>query len=328
MTREHTPAPSSEDARLRRDKFRGALIGVAVGDGLGAHFEGHHGPVPRQEIAKIERDSATLRHTDDTAMTIALAESLLHVGGLDQDHLAAVFARHWEREPTRGYGAGTAYLLARVAAGEHWKHVSETQFGGQGSYGNGAAMRVAPAALHAGGNPARSAELARGSAQVTHTHPLGIDAAAVQAAAVATALTQPAAKPVDPIGFLSAIWASAKEPVLVEQLERVGTFIDRGTAEEIATDIGTGIEAHQAVPAAICAFLRHHDLFGETIRFAISLGGDTDTIAAMAGAIAGACLGERAIPTSWVERTEAATLLRELADRLAQQAIPPNRSTP
>lgn len=311
-----------EQAGRLRDRFRGALVGVAVGDGLGAYFEGHLGPVPAHDIARIERDGVPLRYTDDTAMTIALADSLLNAGGLDQDDLAQVFARHWEREPSRGYGPGTAFLLARISAGEHWKTAAAAQFGGQGSFGNGAAMRVAPVALHAGGNPELSAELGRASAQVTHTHPLGVDGAATQAAAVALALVQPASAPIDVSDFLAALQATAREPVIIEQLDRVATLAEDGTGEDIAGELGTGIAAHEAVPAAICAFLRHADSFADTIRFAISLGGDTDTIAAMAGALAGAYKGERAIPTPWVERTERAQLLRDRADRFAHRVAP------
>lgn len=65
---------------------------------------------------------------------------------------------------------------------------------------------------------------------------------------------------------------------------------------EASRRMGTGIQAHEAVPAANCSFLYRPESFRDTVRFAIGLGGDTDTIAAMAVAISGACLGERAIP--------------------------------
>lgn len=310
------------DAARVRDKYRGALVGVAVGDSFGAFFEGRPGPVSREHIDRVERGVFPWHHTDDTAMTIALADSLLSVGDLDQDHVAGCFARHWEREPARGYGSGTAFLLAQISDGEHWKTAAADQFGGQGSYGNGAAMRVAPVALHAAGDPDLSAALGRSSAEVTHTHPLGIGGAAIQATAVALALAQPPNQPIDVARFVVALQATASETVLVEQLDQVSMLAADGTAEEIAAQLGTGIAAHEAVPAAICTFLRHSDSFAETIRFAISLGGDTDTIAAMAGAIAGAYRGEHAIPTAWIERTERAGLLGERADRFAYRVAP------
>lgn len=70
------------------------------------------------------------------------------------------------------------------------------------------------------------------------------------------------------------------------------------------------------MPAALCAFLCHPDSFADTVRLAVSLGGDTDTIASMAGALAGAYLGYSAIPAKWVERTEATDRPADLAVRL------------
>ncbi|MGH9182451.1 MAG: ADP-ribosylglycohydrolase family protein [Acidimicrobiales bacterium] len=306
-----------------RDKCRGALVGTAVGDGLGQPFEGHQGPVSSRQMTLVELDDRQLRHTDDTAMTMALAESLLYTGDLDQDHLAATFARCWEREPDRGYGGGTASLLAHICAGVPWKEAAESQFDGQGSFGNGAAMRVAPVALWACGDTALAAEAARRSAVVTHTHPLGVDGAAVQASAVAAALAHPLTQPLDRAAFLAQVRAAATQTALAHQLDVVASLLSEGTAHDVATQVGTGIEAHEAVPAAICSFLCHPDSFGETIRFAIGLGGDTDTIAAMAGAISGAFLGERAIPRPWAERTEAALgRCATLADRFVHRMLP------
>ena len=71
-------------------RYRGALLGVLVGDVLGVPFEGHGGVVPASELALVLADEATctLRYSDDTAMTMALAESLLRAGGVDEDDLA------------------------------------------------------------------------------------------------------------------------------------------------------------------------------------------------------------------------------------------------
>lgn len=297
-----------------RDRFRGALAGVAVGDALGAAFEGHPGPVSSDQIAGAERGATTMRYTDDTAMTIVLAESLLHVGDLDEDHLALSFAAEFRRRPDRGYGPGTASVLDRIAGGEAWRQVATSQFEGKGSLGNGAAMRVTPVALYAAGDPALTGQLARRSARVTHTHPLGVEGAALQAAAVALALTQPDAHPLDPDSFLEALRQVVAEPVLAERLDLVAALLRRGDAEDVAAVIGTGVAASEAVPAAICAFLRHPDSFPDVVRFAISLGGDTDTIASMAGAMAGARLGEDNIPRSCLERTEGALFLGWLGD--------------
>ena len=113
------------------------------------------------------------------------------VGAAVGDALGAAFARSWQREPDRGYGGGTASLLARLSRGTAWEAASRSQFEGQGSLGNGAAMRVAPVALHATAHAEPASVLARRSAAVTHAHPLALDGASVQAVAVATALAPP-----------------------------------------------------------------------------------------------------------------------------------------
>jgi poly(ADP-ribose) glycohydrolase ARH3 len=316
-----TGASGSADHRSR---VRGAFLGVVVGDALGAPFEGHPGVVPAERIADLERNGVVLRFTDDTAMTVALAESLLAAGGLDQDRLAATFAQHYLREPDRGYGAGTARLLADLAAGADWRPAAAGQFGGQGSFGNGAAMRVAPVAVHAAaGGLRRVAELARRSAVVTHTHPAAVDGAVAQATAIALALEWPATGPLDRRAFLATVVAAVGEGEMAEALRSVSALVEAGepaSPRAVATRTGTGVAAAESVPAALAAFLCHPGSFADTVRFAISLGGDTDTIASMAAAVAGARLGEEAVPARWRERSEGAPLLVDLADRLADRS--------
>lgn len=304
------PAPSL------RARFRGALLGVVVGDALGAPFEGWPGPVPASLLQRLEAGEAPLRYTDDTAMTGALAESLLACRRLDLDHLAATFAEAYEREPDRGYGAGTAGLLARVAAGADWHEAAPAQFGGRGSFGNGAAMRVAPVALHAEG-PGTAAEWGRASASVTHTHVHAVDAAGVQGAAVALALCGHAGPALGQLPARLQEWATTAR--LQAALDDVAALAPGRSAAEVAAVTGTGVAAAEAVPAAVAAVALNPGSFADTVRFAVSMGGDTDTIAAMAGAIAGARHGEDAVPRAWLRRVEGVPWARRLADALAAE---------
>jgi ADP-ribosylglycohydrolase len=102
-----------------RARYRGALLGLLVGDVLGAPFEGHVGTVSEPEFTEVASASTPLRYTDDTAMAITLAESLLRCGGIDDDDLGQSFAHHWALAPERGYSSTTATLLAWVHAGAH-----------------------------------------------------------------------------------------------------------------------------------------------------------------------------------------------------------------
>jgi len=264
----------------------------------------------------VEHHEGVWPYTDDSALTFALAESLLFRGGLDLDHLAVTFAVTYQRDPHRGYGAGAAQLLRRLAAGDDWRLAAAGQFGGRGSFGNGAAMRAAPIALHAHGSVDVALRLGRESATVTHTHPEGVDGAGVQAAAVALALAEP---PATGVLLVEELCAAARTPRLRSALERVVELPRDAPPADVASMTGTGVRAAEAVPAAVAAARLNPGSFPETIRFAIAMGGDVDTIASMAGAISGAARGEGAIPASWLDRTEGVHKARELADRFAAE---------
>ncbi|WP_019818581.1 ADP-ribosylglycohydrolase family protein, partial [Saccharomonospora saliphila] len=175
---------------VRRDKARGSLFGLALGDCLGSPFEGI-ADVSDADIVAVERDRTPLRHTDDTALALVLARHLAHrrspgatdataldhdgldhdgldQDSLDQDVLARELAEAWRAEPWRGYGGGVVRTFELIVAGTPWRQATRAVFA-QGSFGNGGAMRVAPVALAGAGLDA-VADLARRSAEVTHAH--------------------------------------------------------------------------------------------------------------------------------------------------------------
>lgn len=296
------------------DRFRGALLGTAVGDALGAPVEGHR-HVPREYLDSILEDPPNLTYTDDTAMTLGVARSLLDCDGFDGAHMAETLAEIHAKEPWRGYGAGPPQVFARLARGASWDEAATTLFGGEGSYGNGAAMRAAPVGLYAFPSQHRAAEIAHLTALITHAHREGIDGAVVQAVAVTALLgTTPANSPTE---ITSVLMSHVKTPVFRDKL----IFIDRHSGkrrlEEMADVLGTGIAAHASVPTALVCFLTHTDSFVEAVRSAISLGGDTDTIGAMTGALAGAYNGYSAIPERW-RTVEGAEELLALGDAFAR----------
>lgn len=305
-------------------RYRGALLGVLVGDVLGAPFEGHVGVVPDADIAIVLEGTSMLPYTDDTAMTMAFAESLIRREGMDEDDLARAFAHEWFTSPGRGYSSTTAALLAAQWSGIPWRGALAAQPAERIRASNGAAMRVAPAALAAAGRIEDAVTLARRAASVTHTHPGAVAGACVQAAAVASALRHPAGAPVNADCFIATLRMVSDDRALSSHLEAAAELSISADAAEIATRLGTGILAHEAVSAAICVFLSHPNSFPEAITRAIKLGGDTDTIAAMTGGIAGALLGESSIPPVWIERAESAARIRRLANGLyahAQQRL-------
>jgi poly(ADP-ribose) glycohydrolase ARH3 len=230
--------------------------------------------------------------------------------------MAAVFARNFAAEPWRGYGAAPPQVFRLIERGVPWDQASRALFGGSGSFGNGAAMRVAPAALLTFRDLEQVASLARQTAIITHAHELGLEGAVLQASAIALLLQHPPDAPLDGPALLDALRARLQTPLYLQKLERIQALLPDAAREEVIAQLGNGIQAYEAVPTALYAFLRHAASFPQAVAYAISLGGDTDTIASMAGALAGAHLGEQAIPSPWREEVEGATRLRELADAL------------
>ena len=296
-------------------RFKGCLLGLAVGDALGAHFEGQ----PAEDIARQYRTAhdlienpphGDLWYTDDTQMAIGVAESLVKCGRINERELCKRFAANYL--PQRGYGAGAKIVLQAMVEGSDHKSLAENHFPG-GSFGNGAAMRVAPVGLMFQHNQEQLWQQARLSALPTHVHPLGIEGAQVLALAVGLAST---IEDFDPDEFFANLSEKCTSLEYSDPLRRAAKLSD---VCNLAL-FGNGIEATSSVVTAIAAFGLTPNSYEETIGNAILLGGDTDTIAAMAGAISGAFLGHAAIPNHLLEnledREQGKTYLETLASKL------------
>jgi ADP-ribosylglycohydrolase len=162
-----------------------SLDGLALGDCFGERFFGPLDEViPRLEERVVP--SAPWPYTDDTEMALSLLEVLVRCGSVDQDELASRFAQRMSL--ARGYGAGAYEILTDIKAGKPWRSAARAGFNGMGSFGNGAAMRVAPlGAFFAAAPAATIVEQAARSAEVTHAHPEGIAGAIAVAVATANA---------------------------------------------------------------------------------------------------------------------------------------------
>src|SRR5437763_3742568 len=169
-----------------QDRFKGCLLGLAVGDALGGRFEAQTADAIRARCPTVESLLAYPRdelwYTDDTQMAIGVAETLVAHGRITEEGLCAAFVANYL--PSRGYGWGARAVLEAMEDGKDYKAVAAKHFPG-GSYGNGAAMRVAPVGLLFRDDRAALWEQARLSALPTHVHPLGIEGAKLLALAVA-----------------------------------------------------------------------------------------------------------------------------------------------
>jgi len=296
-------------------KFMGCLVGTAIGDALGARREG--GGMSRSEdIVSLAEKLEQLIYTDDTHMTIGVAESLVENKGFDGEHMAQSFIKNYEAEPWRGYGPGPPKNFGMIRSGEAWDSAASKLYPG-GSFGNGSAMRVAPVGLLYPRNLEKLREIAYQSSSITHSHELGKEGAALQACAVALALNTPSDEDIDREAFLSRLQNFIQNQLYKEKVARIRELLGEQDKAKVIAVLGNGIEAPRSVPTAIYCFLRQPQSYKDTVIYAISLGGDTDTIAAMAGAICGAYLGIEAIPSEWRAKLENREYIESLAEDLA-----------
>lgn len=303
------------DSEQIRKKFLGSLLGAALGDAIGASWEGHR-MAAEHEIELVGSVSHPLRYTDDTHMTIGMAESLVECGGFNGPHMAGRFVSNYLQEPWRGYGPGPPRVFKLISSGEPWDKAAAHIYGG-GSFGNGAAMRVAPIGLFFSNQPAELREAAYQSSLITHSHVLGMEGAALQAMAVALAVAESPHKPLDTSSFASGLLNFATEDVYRTKIANFSILLESPyDREAVVAQLGHGIEAFNSVPTAIFAFLSNPQDFASTVIYAVSLGGDTDTIASMAGAISGAYLGIDALPSEWQGQLENREYISSLADKL------------
>lgn len=265
--------------------------------------------MPESYIEEVLAGPRPLLYSDDTAMTLVLARSLLDCGGFSGADMSLAFAEEYEAAPFRGYGRNVVEVFQRVQAGHRWDEAAARQFGGQGSYGNGAAMRVTPVALWAFPDVEATAALAADTARVTHTHPVGVEGAVIQAVATHHALGESG-----PGELLADLAGRVTSEEFRSRLEMLPRILQDSDDERARLHLGNWVSAHKSVVTALYCYLAGND-FTEVMVRALRMGGDVDTIAAMAGALAGARYGAEAIPDTWRGVEDAGELIR-LADAL------------
>ncbi|XP_030841602.1 ADP-ribose glycohydrolase ARH3 [Strongylocentrotus purpuratus] len=305
-----------------------------------------------EQIGTEIKEKDYFRYTDDTAMCRCIAESLIeNKGNLNSEDLAKKFGIEYTHAPNRGYGANVISVLK--AFNKDLDDVFEParmQFKGSGSYGNGGAMRVAPVALCPEADFDKMIEAARQSALLTHSNFNGYCGTILQCCAVHLALhSDPATFDTD--AFIDRLLeVMEKEEAPGSPAAKVSRPNNDSTAggtqsgeycrrlrlfkplleedadiKKVAAELGNEISAHKSVPAAIYSFLRcrtpvegisSSNALERTILYAISLDGDTDTIASMAGAIAGAFYGVEPISADWRTMCEGTDVAIRQADAI------------
>jgi poly(ADP-ribose) glycohydrolase ARH3 len=278
-----------------KSKFLASCIGTAVGDQFGADGT---------------------RYTHDTAMMIGIAESLIENKGFNQENMARTFIKNYEAEPWRGYGFGPPIVFKMIQSGWSIDKAAQELYPG-GSFGNGSAMRIAPIGLFYYDNPEQLREITYKSSRITHSHSLGMEGATLQAYAVALAVnTEP--EQFKKCDFLKKLNNFIKTDLYKEKLKNMEMLLKESAGKpRVIKELGNTIEAFNSVPISIYSFLANVG-FESTLEYALSLGGDRDTISAMTGAIAGACYGIEKIPENCKSKLENREYIEKLAEKLWQ----------
>lgn len=293
------------------NKYYGCFLGLAIGDAYGAPFEG--GPLERllwKVIGKTKDGKA--RYTDDTQMSIDLAVSFIQNKKIVQEHLAVTFAKSYQW--SRGYGPSAASVLKKIKKGAKWQDVNRDKFK-DGSFGNGAAMRAPILAMCFPEDKERLNEGVVMCSEVTHAHPLAIEGAKLIAFVTYAALHD-----WDTEEILNALpaWCESNE-----YRNKVAFCVDSVQALGIVPDgvlrsaLGNGVAASKSCVTAIYfALIYRNESLDNMLERVCKLGGDADTIGAMACAIWGAFNGCDAIDESKIQSIESSTKIIELSEQL------------
>jgi len=301
-------------------KAKGIIFGLAIGDALGyptefltlSEIKKKFGPGGIKDLP----DPALF--SDDTQMSIAVAEALIKAG--DQDLEAIMTAVRdefvkWRSSPENNRAPGRTCLtgVLNMERGTHW-----SESGVADSKGCGSAMRVAAIGYLYQNNPEKLKAVARASGICTHGH-----RTAVAASIGAAYLVKLALDGADPGDMIKEVLSFTKglSGEFDAATAKVKNCLDWPNEEEALNHLGKGWIGEEAAALALYCFLRYPSDYKAVVQRGANTNGDSDSIACIAGSISGACLGIEAIPADWTVRIEKSAYLSDLSRRLAAKKI-------
>ncbi|MFB8070336.1 ADP-ribosylglycohydrolase family protein [Streptomyces californicus] len=289
-------ADSASERRFER--ALASLRGLSVGDALGSQF---FVPANYPLLKQRALPPGPWQWTDDTEMACSVLAVLAAHHRVDQDALARSFAEHHDFD--RGYGPAVNRMLRLVREGGDWRELSSALFNGQGSWGNGSAMRIAPLGAWYADDPEQATHQAEISSYPTHQH----REAVVGAMAVAAAASLAAAPdgPPSPEELLDGVIVLVPRSAVGAGLRRARDMLDYQDAGTVAAVLGNGrrTSAHDTVPFALWSAARSLGDYEEAFWVTAQAGGDVDTTCAIVGGIV-ASGGGGAPPPAWLAQTE------------------------
>jgi ADP-ribosylglycohydrolase len=291
--------PDNHTERLERARL--SLDGLAIGDAFGEMLS-YQCALARE---RVERglNAGPWFHTDDTEMALGVFEVLRQRGSIDPNELALQFAERFRKEPERGYGTMARVILRAILAGETWQRASASAFGGTGSMGNGAAMRVAPLGAYFAEDldTCLRAEAVL-SAGVTHAHREGIAGAIAIATAAAMAWRlRDVPKSRAAAELLQAVYdrtPDGETRIGIARAQKLPSFTDPRVAARVLGN-GSAVTSPDTVPYVVWSAAKHLDDYREALVSTVTGDGDCDTNCAMVGGIVALYAGRESIPEDW-----------------------------
>ena len=299
-----------------QDRFSGCLLGAMIGDVVGAAVEAE---TPQYICKKYPYIDDILKEdlipdfaqpwkfgcfTDDTQTIIAVAKWILN-GNLDGESLLQQFAANFDE--WRRYGPSMHKIITYIPHITNKNKLSTLVFP-EGSFGNNAVVRIPAIALRFCKNYDKLVQVTKISSLTTHSHRLAVQGAVLHAIALMFTINTPVNT--SPQRILMPLRATLDHfstyHQSIEEYQSALQHIDRGLQNDKPTAamreiLGNDITAQRSFPIAVYAFLANPHSFRDCITAAVYLGGDTDSIACMAGALSGAFLGKKAIPQQWLD---------------------------
>ncbi|MFE2021029.1 ADP-ribosylglycohydrolase family protein [Streptomyces sp. NPDC059499] len=282
----------------RFERALASLRGLSVGDALGSQF---FVPANYPLLKRRALPPGPWQWTDDTEMASSVLAVLAAHQRIDQDALAHSFAEHHDFD--RGYGPAVNRLLRLVREGGDWRELAAALFQGQGSWGNGSAMRIAPLGAWYADDPEQATHQAEISSYTTHQHREAV-VGAMAVAAAASLVASPDGPPT-PEGLLDGVVALVPRSAVGAGLRRARDMLDYRDAGTVAAVLGNGrrTSAHDTVPFAVWSAARSLGDFEQAFWVTAQAGGDVDTTCAIVGGIVAA--GEAGSPPAdWLALTE------------------------
>lgn len=310
----------------RESRMRGVILGTATGDAVGLPAEG----ISRRRISRLFPGRWHHRLlgrrgmlSDDTEHTLFVAQALLaSPGSIDGfSRRLAWSLRGWLLTLPAGIGMATGRAIIKL-----WLGFSPSKSGVH-SAGNGAAMRIAPIGACFADDDESLRNYVRVATRITHSDPRAEIGALAVARVVAWCFQSGATARMERDNLLALLHTCADEPEWNELLHKMATAVtEQRSVADFADALGQhrGISGYvyRSVPLALYAWHHHFGDFEATLNAVYDCGGDTDTVGAIAGAMAGAVVGEQGIPTDWLEGLcdwpRSTFLLGRVADRLAR----------